>query len=637
MNFTRTVTGVLVGIVFVAAGQPSLTVAREQQIAQALAPEQISLRAKQITVRIDGSGTGSGVIIGQSGNTYTAITNWHVVKNPGQYSIQTTDGREHPVEYATVRQLAGLDLAVLQFASNQNYQLAEIGNSDGLIEGQSVYFAGYPGELRKEDNRYYRFFAANLVGILPQSTENGYALIYNGEAFPGMSGGPVLDRNGRLIGIHGEANIDARTGATSNYAIPIDKYQQAIASNPAPASGTTATPANQAPAEPAPTATNPNEPVTEPQPSSTASEPAPTATNEQTPPEVTVETGAAPNPNEPVTEPQPSSAPSESASTATNEQNRPEVTVDTGAAPNPNGSANDSQTPSEPEANTAPDTSVEQTSTSLANNIEQNPSLTAPTAQSEGNTNPSPMVSVPTFTPSNSSVAPNTVTPSPAVDRPTVSPPSSAPNPAVPQPSSLISAQTGIDYTPLRNLLDEGKWEEADRQTYNLIEQIIKIAKRRNSHTFIELKTIAEFSCPDMVTIDRLWKKHSGGKYGFSPQQQIWQTVNQNGDFSTETWRSFATQVGWKHGDVASSSGYLLYEQLIFDPQTAPVGHLPWWFALPEESQNVIKHLFSRCNLNEVQQNNPNQVGQENEVREVSTPKKEPVGAIRESPVQESE
>lgn len=614
MNFTRTVTGVLVGIVFVAAGQPSLAVAREQQIAQALAPEQISLRAKQITVRIDGSGTGSGVIIGQSGNTYTAITNWHVVKNPGQYSIQTTDGREHPVEYATVRQLAGLDLAVLQFASNQNYQLAEIGNSDGLIEGQSVYFAGYPGELRKEDNRYYRFFAANLVGILPQSTENGYALIYNGEAFPGMSGGPVLDRNGRLIGIHGEANIDARTGATSNYAIPIDKYQQAIASNPTPASGTTVTPANEAP-----------------------SEPAPTAANEQTPPEVTVGTGAAPNPNESQTQPQPSSAPSESASTATNNQNRPEVTVDTGATPNPNEPVTEPQTPSEPEANTAPDTSVEQTSTSLADNIEQNPSLTAPTAQSEGNTNPSPIVSVPTFTPSNSSVAPNTVTPSPAVDRPTVAPPSPAPNPAVPQSSSLISAQTGIDYTPLRNLLAEGKWEEADRQTYDLIEQIIKTAKRRNPHTFIELRTIAEFSCPDVAMIDRLWTKYSGGKYGFTPQQQIWQTVNQNGDFSTETWRSFATQVGWKHGDVASSSGYLLYEQLIFDPQTAPVGHLPWWFALPEESQNVIKHLFSRCNLNEVQQNNPNQVRQENEIKPVSTPKKEPVGANDHSPVPESE
>ncbi|MBE9168259.1 GUN4 domain-containing protein [Pleurocapsales cyanobacterium LEGE 06147] len=601
MNFSRTATGVLVGIIFAAAGQPSLTMAREQQIAQALAPEQINLRAKQITVRIDGDGTGSGVIVGQSGNSYTVITNWHIVKNPGQYSVQTTDGREHPVEYATVRQLAGLDLAVLQFASNQNYQLAEIGNSNGLIEGQNVYFAGYPGELRQEDNRYYRFFSANLVGILPQATENGYALIYNGEAFPGMSGGPVFDRNGRLIGIHGEANIHARTGATSNYAIAIEKYQQAIASNPEPASGT-----NEAPSEPTPTATNEQTP---PEVSEAPSKPAPTATN----------------PDEPVTEPQPSSTPSEPTPTATNEQTPPEVTVDTGAAPNPNQAETTPQTAADP--------SVEQTSTPLADNIEQNPSL----IESEGNINSSPIGSVPTFTPSNSSVAPSPVESNPVTPRPTVSPPSSTPNPAVSQPSSLISAQTGIDYTPLRNLLAEGKWEEADRQTYDLIEQIIKTAKRRNPHTFIELRTIAEFSCPDVATIDRLWRKHSGGRYGFSPQQQIWQTVNQNGDFSTETWRSFATQVGWKHGDIASSTGYLLYEQLIFNPETAPMGHLPWWFALPEESQNVIKHIFSRCNLNEVKQNNLNQVRQENEVRPVSTPKKESVGANGHSPVRESE
>jgi hypothetical protein len=617
MNFSRTITGVLVGLVFGIVGQPSLTWAQEQQIAQTLAPEQINLRVKQITVRIDGNGTGSGVIVGQSGNTYTVLTNWHVVKNPGQYSVQTTDGREHPIEYATVKQIAGLDLAVLQFTSNQNYQLAEIGNSNGLIEGQNIYFAGYPGELRQEDNRYYRFFTASLVGILPQATANGYALIYNGEAFPGMSGGPVFDRNGLLIGIHGEANIHALTGATSNYAIPISKYQQAIASNPEPASGTPETPAPPAPtannnqtspgvneASDEPTATNPNEPVTE-----TPTPEQPPANSEQTPPEVTVETGATANPDESTTE-----SPTPEQPPANSEQTPPEVTVETGATANPDESATESPNSAQPPANN-------EQSTPLADNIEQNPSPT----ESGENTKPSATGSVPTFTPSpsNSSVSPTPTEPKPVTPRPTVSPPSTTPNPALSPPSSLISAQTGIDYTPLRDLLAKGQWEEADRQTYDLIEQIIKTAKRRNPHTFIELKTIAEFSCPDVATIDRLWKQHSDGKYGFSPQQKIWQTVNQNGDFSTETWRSFATQVGWKHGDVASSSGYLLYEQLIFDPQTAPVGHLPWWFALPEESQNVIKHLFARCNLNEVQQNNPNQVRQENEVKPVSTPKKE--------------
>ena len=150
----------------------------------------------------------------------------------------------------------------------------------------------------------------------------------------------------------------------------------------------------------------------------------------------------------------------------------------------------------------------------------------------------------------------------------------------------------------MRDLLKENKWSEADLQTYKMVERIVQTAKQKNKHIFIELKTIAEFSCPDIRTIDSLWKKYTGDKFGFSSQQQVWQSVNQKGDFSTQTWRSFATRVGWKKGDIASGSGYLLYEQLDFNPDRAPTGHLPWWFALPDEEQKVIKHLFARCNFN---------------------------------------
>ena len=147
-------------------------------------------------------------------------------------------------------------------------------------------------------------------------------------------------------------------------------------------------------------------------------------------------------------------------------------------------------------------------------------------------------------------------------------------------------------------MLKQEKWSEADLQTYKLIEQIVKTAKQRNKHVFIELKTIAEFACPDIRTIDVLWQKYTENKFGFSSQQDVWQSVNQKGDFSTQTWRRFATEVGWKEGEVANGSGYLLYDELDFNPAKAPVGHLPWWFALPEEEQKVIKHLFARCNFN---------------------------------------
>ncbi|MEO1669264.1 MAG: GUN4 domain-containing protein, partial [Cyanobacteria bacterium J06631_2] len=170
--------------------------------------------------------------------------------------------------------------------------------------------------------------------------------------------------------------------------------------------------------------------------------------------------------------------------------------------------------------------------------------------------------------------------------------------PTVSRKIALVSPKTGIDYTQLRNLLKEGKWSEADIHTYKLVGQIVKSAKLQKKQTFIELKTIAEYSCPDVRTVDYLWKKYSDNQFGFSQQQQVWRSVNQEGDFSTKTWRRFATEVGWKKGEVENSSGYLLYDQLDFEPAEAPAGHLPWWFALPDESQKVIKYLFARCNLN---------------------------------------
>ena len=499
------------------------TRAAVSKIAQALSPEEVNLRAKQIIVRIDGASVGSGSIIEYSDNTYTVLSNWHVMKNQGSYTVQTIDGRKHEVIPSSIQQLAGLDLAVLKFTSNQNYQTAELGDSSNLTEGQNVYFAGYPGELRREDNRYYRFFTANLVGILPKSTENGYSLVYNGEAFPGMSGGPVFNREGLVVGVHGEANVHALSGGTSNYAIPIASYQQAIANlNSSPVANPTPSP-NPEVVVPQPVAQEP-EPAPEPEP-----EPEPEA-NQQ--PELP-DSGNI------------SSVPTFAAEPEPEPESEPEVEPET----------------KQPEVVEQPQVEVEEVEVQVEEETQEE-------------------VYVPTTT----------------------------------RKIALVSPKTGIDYTKLRNLLKEGKWSEADLHTYRLVEQIIKSAKQQNKHIFIELKTIAEYSCPDIRTVDYLWKKYSDDQFGFSQQQEVWQNVNQKGDFSTETWRRFATKVGWKEGEVASSSGYLLYDQLNFEPTVAPAGHLPWWFALSEEEQKVMKYLFARCNLNptlaeleaEAKKNSPN-------------------------------
>ena len=512
---------------------PHMTKVAMAQIAQALSPEEINLRAKQIIVRIDGASVGSGSLIDSSDNVYTVLSNWHVMKNEGEYVVSTIDGRKHKVDPASIKQLPGLDLAILKFTSTQNYQVAELGDSGNLNEGQSVYFAGYPGELRREDNRYYRFFSASLVGILPKATENGYSLVYNGEAFPGMSGGPVFNREGLVIGVHGEANVNAISGGTSNYAIPINTYQTAIANldrQPTAAKPETEAAKKTEAAQPP----EPNNPPTEP------------TAKPETPPEANQ---------------------SQSEANPDNISSVPTFTPDP-APKNPSPEATNSSSANS-EVKT-PKESVTTNNTETTNEAEATP-------EEETTEKPAPEPE-----------------PQPEVESETIEVSTTTTTRTIP----LVSEKTGIDYTSLRNLLKEEKWSEADLKTYKLVEEIVKTAKQKNKHVFIELKTIAEFSCPDIRTIDALWKKYTGNKFGFSSQQEVWQSVNQKGDFSTETWRSFATQVGWKKGDVKSGSGYLLYDELDFNPTKAPTGHLPWWFALPDEEQKVIKHLFARCNFN---------------------------------------
>ena len=97
------------------------------------------------------------------------------------------------------------------------------GNSDTLTEGQAIYIAGYPGSQGVASNRTYRFMSENLSGFLaPSDIVDGYELIYSGEQVPGMSGSPIVNQEGQLIGVYGNSEVDIQTGATYLYGIPIN-------------------------------------------------------------------------------------------------------------------------------------------------------------------------------------------------------------------------------------------------------------------------------------------------------------------------------------------------------------------------------------------------------------------------------
>ncbi|MEA5497549.1 serine protease [Limnoraphis robusta] len=173
--------------------------------------------ARQVTVRIlTNPGAGSGVIIGRRGNIYTVLTNNHVVidSRDNRYTILTSDGLTHSAQWLDSIQFPDADLALMEFRSDRSYRVVELGNSSTLETGDTVYAAGFPNwdmsdwrngiyDTRDWGTRAFRSTVGQVEMILPLPLTRGYGLGYTNEIEQGMSGGPVLDGNGRLVGVNG--------------------------------------------------------------------------------------------------------------------------------------------------------------------------------------------------------------------------------------------------------------------------------------------------------------------------------------------------------------------------------------------------------------------------------------------------
>ncbi|MCT7972896.1 trypsin-like peptidase domain-containing protein [Laspinema olomoucense] len=198
----------------------------------------IATPTQEVTVVINGQNPGSGVLIGKQGNTYTVLTANHVVASPDEYQIVTADGKQYPLNYTTVRRLPNLDLALVEFTSDQQYAIAQMGDSHIAQPGTSVYIAGWPHPGIAITERIFQMTPGQISGRSPSETESGYELIYTNITRSGMSGGPVLDTLGRLIGIHGRAEgqaiynpdtgdtVDIKSGF--NLGIPLDTFIESI-------------------------------------------------------------------------------------------------------------------------------------------------------------------------------------------------------------------------------------------------------------------------------------------------------------------------------------------------------------------------------------------------------------------------
>jgi hypothetical protein len=98
-----------------------------------------------------------------------------------------------------------------------------------------------------------------------------------------------------------------------------------------------------------------------------------------------------------------------------------------------------------------------------------------------------------------------------------------------------LKSSSGMDYRKLRDLLAARKWQEADKETLRVI---LAVAKREQEG-WLNTSSIDNFSCEDLHIIDQLWVKYSNGKFGFSVQRKIYQSLGGTRSYDKKIWEAF--------------------------------------------------------------------------------------------------
>jgi S1-C subfamily serine protease len=167
-----------------------------------------------------GSGLGTGVVVNDAGAVLTAL---HVVSDATSIKLTFPDGSTSAATIAT--QQPDSDIAVLQPATvPANLVPATLGNPGAMRIGSEAYIVGNPYGL------YSSLSSGVVSGLdrsfeLPESKRVIHGLIQVDAAVnPGNSGGPLIDRSGRVVGI-----VTALVNPTSQdvfigigLAVPID-------------------------------------------------------------------------------------------------------------------------------------------------------------------------------------------------------------------------------------------------------------------------------------------------------------------------------------------------------------------------------------------------------------------------------
>ncbi|MDF9831922.1 serine protease Do [Ereboglobus sp. PH5-5] len=157
------------------------------------------------------SASGSGVIISADGEV---VTNWHVVNKAVEVRALLNDGRAFPVEIIGADKDSDLALVRLKLPPGETVSALKIATDDTLQEGDFVMALGAPWGL----NRTVTFGIISCARrYLPSNSEYSTWIQTDTSISPGNSGGPLVDLNGKIVGINARGML---FGGDTGFAVP---------------------------------------------------------------------------------------------------------------------------------------------------------------------------------------------------------------------------------------------------------------------------------------------------------------------------------------------------------------------------------------------------------------------------------
>ena len=165
-------------------------------------------------------GTGSGFVYDTDGRI---VTNYHVVENAQELLVTLADGRTFPAQ--VVGADPSNDLAVIQINADHLPTPLPLAGNASLRVGQFVIAIGNPFGLEGT----MTMGIISSLGRVIQSPDGrfiGEAIQTDAAINPGNSGGPLLDLEGRVIGVNSQIVSASGSSSGVGFAVPVSTVQR---------------------------------------------------------------------------------------------------------------------------------------------------------------------------------------------------------------------------------------------------------------------------------------------------------------------------------------------------------------------------------------------------------------------------